>query len=392
MIKVLLLVAIVIIGLVLGPDLAGSKGYILISMGNYTIETTVSKGLLLALFFYAFLVALEWLFHKIIGVSRNSLGWFSHRRHKKARQDTYAGMLALAEGHYDDAEKLTAKSAKHSDTPLLNYLTAAEAAHERGDTQKRDDYLKQANENQEHQFAVGLTQARLSLQQGLYEEAYADLKRLHQQQPKHHKVTRLLAEVMQQLQQWQELLVLFPELRKASEMTSEALDQLEVKAHAGAISQVATTEGSQGLQVYWNKLSRKLKGEPTLVSAVASQLCQQQDSAASATILVNAIKKGAADELLNCIAQLRFEEPAPLLQGLKNLTRKETGNALLWATYGKLLQQAGQTDDAINAFDKSLAIEHTPSICYQLAELYQQQGQTNKANDLYKSGLSLAVS
>ncbi|RJG41946.1 heme biosynthesis HemY N-terminal domain-containing protein [Motilimonas pumila] len=392
MIKVLLLVAIIIAGLVFGPDLAGNKGYILISMGEYTIETTVTKGLLLTLIFYIVLVGLEWLFHKVIGVSRNSLGWFSHRRHKKARQDTYAGMLALAEGHYDDAEKLTAKSAKHSDTPLLNYLTAAEAAHERGDTQKRDDYLKQANENQEHQFAVGLTQARLSLQQGLYEEAYADLKRLHQQQPKHHKVTRLLAEVMQQLQQWQELLVLFPALRKASEQTSETLDQLEVTAQAGALAQVASAEGSQGLQVYWNKLSRKLKAEPQLICQVATLLNQQQDSVAGASILVNSIKKDAQEDVLRCIGELNFEDPAPLLQGLKNLSRKEGNNALLWATYGKLLQQSGQTDEAISAFDKSLAINHTPAICFQLAELYQQQGQTNKANDLYKSGLSLAVS
>jgi HemY protein len=48
----------------------------------------------------------------------------------------------MAEGHYNQAEKLMLKGADNSDTPLLNYLSAARVAQARGDDVRRDHYLQ----------------------------------------------------------------------------------------------------------------------------------------------------------------------------------------------------------------------------------------------------------
>ena len=39
MIRIIILVAVMVAGLIFGPQASGNKGYVLIALGNYTIES-----------------------------------------------------------------------------------------------------------------------------------------------------------------------------------------------------------------------------------------------------------------------------------------------------------------------------------------------------------------
>lgn len=389
MIKAAILVAIIVAGLIFGPEVSGSKGYVLIAMGNYTIETSVTKAIILCILFYLLLLGIEWLFLKTMGISRRSFDWLRGRNSRKARKNTYAGMLALAEGDYKNAERLTATSANHSDTPLLNYLAAAEAAQEQGNDAKRDDYLKQAQENSKNAFAVGLTQAKLQLKQGQLEQALATLTLLHDKQPKHKKVLELLCEVYQSLGEWQKLIDILPVLRKAQLFTVDQGDQLELRAYAGVFGQLVKQEGSQGLQVYWNRLSRKLRAEPSLVDAVAGELMAIKDHSAAAIILLNGIKKAAPEQLLNRIKQLELENYQDVLNSLEHAHKKFASNAAIESCLALCYQKMQQPQQAIEAYQRAIAIVPSSHDYYQLGLLLEQQDQA-KAQDCYKLGLQLS--
>ena len=60
MIRLLILALIVFTGLLVGPMLIDQKGYVLIAVNDWTIETSVVVMVMMMLVFYALLQLLEW--------------------------------------------------------------------------------------------------------------------------------------------------------------------------------------------------------------------------------------------------------------------------------------------------------------------------------------------
>lgn len=46
MIRIIILVAVMVAGLIFGPQASGNKGYVLIALGNYTIESSVTSAVI----------------------------------------------------------------------------------------------------------------------------------------------------------------------------------------------------------------------------------------------------------------------------------------------------------------------------------------------------------
>ena len=133
MLKVLLLFALLIAGIVVGPMIAGHQGYVLIQTDNYNIETSVTGLVIIMILVMVVLFALEWILRRIFRTGAHTRGWFVGRKRRRARKQTEQALLKLAEGDYQQVEKLMSKNADHAEQPVVNYLLAAEAAQQRGD-------------------------------------------------------------------------------------------------------------------------------------------------------------------------------------------------------------------------------------------------------------------
>ncbi|MCL6409111.1 protoheme IX biogenesis protein HemY, partial [Dickeya dadantii] len=162
MLKVLLLFLILIAGVVIGPIVAGHQGYVLIQTDNYDIQTSVTGlVIMLVLFFLAFL-AVEWVLRRILRTGSRTRGWFLGRKRSRARKQTKAALLKLAEGDYLQVEKLLTRNADHAEQPVVNYLLAAEAAQQRGDEFRTKQYLERAAEVADtDQLPVDITRVRI---------------------------------------------------------------------------------------------------------------------------------------------------------------------------------------------------------------------------------------
>src|SRR5690606_18634384 len=156
-----------LVGALFFKAVARDPGYVLLAHGRHTIETSLLVGLLAMVLFFLFLYWL-WRF----------LRWALDplRGQRKANSRTIRGLIAFAEGDWHNAEKLMAKGAAGNDIALINYLTAAQAAHEQGEEDRRDDYLRLAHQTAKGiDIAVGLTKARLQFQSEQWEECLATL-------------------------------------------------------------------------------------------------------------------------------------------------------------------------------------------------------------------------
>lgn len=385
MIRIIILVAVMVAGLIFGPQASGNKGYVLIALGNYTIESSVTSAVILAVLFYGALLIVEWLLGRVFGLRRKTLGWYGSRRRRKANQQTVAATLAMAEGHYSQAEKLMIKGASNSDTPLLNYLSAAKAAQARGDDARRDQYLQKAQEeNPKAELALTLTQTQLQIEQGQYDTALAMLESVYALNPRHPMVLDQLRQVHLARQDWSALCDLIPALHKVGKLTPKQEEDLLQQAWGGRLQQAA---GSlETLKAVWQDLPRKLRLEPELLACYGDLLRQLGADGEAATLWQEALRKQPMPQLLARLPKLKLESYQPLLA----LLQKQQGQPEVDTALAQLYLLAGQLDDAQKLLEQE--VERAPSAAayHALGQLMDKRRLTNKANEYYRQALELA--
>ncbi|MCF5889933.1 heme biosynthesis protein HemY [Aeromonas veronii] len=385
MIRIIILVAVMVAGLIFGPQASGNKGYVLIALGNYTIESSVTSAVILAVLFYGVLLIVEWLLGRVFGLRRKTLGWYGSRRRRKANQQTVAATLAMAEGHYSQAEKLMIKGASNSDTPLLNYLSAAKAAQARGDDARRDQYLQKAQEeNPKAELALTLTQTQLQIEQGQYDTALAMLESVYALNPRHPMVLDQLRQVHLARQDWSALCDLIPALHKVGRLTPKQEEDLLQQAWSGRLQQAV---GSlETLKAVWQDLPRKLRLEPELLACYGDLLRQLGADGEAATLWQEALRKQPMPQLLARLPKLKLDSYQTLLA----LLQKQQGQPEVDTALAQLYLLAGQLDDAQKLLEQE--VERAPSAAayHALGQLMDKRRLTNKANEYYRQALELA--
>src|SRR3989338_4567910 len=232
MIKVVLLFVLLLASVWLGIHLQQDSGYVLLAYKHWTVETTLWVA------FFALLLLFV-LLHLLLNLTRKILrspGYWQHQvsRHRrwKAQKMTRQGLIEFSEGYWQKAKNHLIKALPNTDTPLLNYLTAARAAQNMGDHQLRDDYLREAQQSMpEAKIAVELTQAELQLANQQLEQALATLRHLHDLAPHHPYVLKLLVQIYQEIGDWTQLLNLLPALKKYKVLGSSEYEQLQIQAY-----------------------------------------------------------------------------------------------------------------------------------------------------------------
>ncbi|WP_429057758.1 heme biosynthesis HemY N-terminal domain-containing protein [Aeromonas jandaei] len=385
MIRIIILVAVMVAGLIFGPQASGNKGYVLIALGNYTIESSVTSAVILAVLFYGALLIVEWLLGRVFGLRRKTLGWYGSRRRRKANQQTVAATLAMAEGHYSQAEKLMLKGASNSDTPLLNYLSAAKAAQARGDDVRRDQYLQKAQEeNPKAELALTLTQTQLQIEQGQYDTALAMLESVYALNPRHPMVLDQLRQVHLARHDWAALCDLIPTLHKVGKLTPKQEEELLQQAWNGRLQQAASN--LETLKAVWQELPRKLRLEPELLASYGDLLRGLGADNEAANLWQEALRKQAMPQLLSRLPKLKLDNYQPLLALLqKQQGQPEVDNAL-----AQLYLLAGQLDDAQKLLEQQVEKAPSAAVYHALGQVMDKRRLTNKANEYYRQALELA--
>lgn len=385
MIRLIVIVAVMVAGLMFGPEASGNKGYVLISLGNYTVESSVTSAVILAVLFYGVLLLLEWVLGRVFGLRRKTQGWFGSRRRRKANLQTVNATLAMAEGHYSQAEKLLVKGAGNSETPLLNYLSAARVAQARGDDIRRDHYLQKAQEeNPKAELALTLFQTQLQIEQGQYDSALGRLESIYALNPRHPMVLDQLRQIYLAREDWAALIDLAPALRKVGKLTPQQEEELVHQAWRGRLE--AASGALDTLRPVWQELPRKLRHDPALLASYGDRLRQLGADNEAAELWLEALRKQPAPELFARLPKLKLDDYQPMLTLLKKMQDQPGAEAALAQTY--LL--AGQLDEAQRLLE--LEVQRAPSaaVCHALGQLMDKRRLTNKANEYYRQALELA--
>lgn len=387
---ILLIVFGLAVGALFGQLMHSVPGYWLVRVGGTSFQTSFWFGLILLL--AAFLIlhfALRVLVRLRRPVSRLKV-WNSRTRHRNAMKRTVRGLVALAEGRWKRAEKALVKAAGDSSTPLVNYLSAALAAHYQGRYDQADTLLKRAHLSTEGaDTAVGMVQAQLMLDRQQFEEALATLTRLDKQLPNHPQVLKQLKQAYLSVNDWEGLRRLTPRLAQQQLIPQEERQELEQRAYRELIVQAARNPNDiERVRNLWADMPDHLRGEVELVVLYAEALVRGGEEGIAERLLRHSLKEHWDSRLVLRYGLLNVDSARQLVYAEKWLQERPNDPDLL-LTLGRLSLRNAYWGKAQEYFEASQRQRSSGVVCAELARLYANLGEHNKSQLYYRQSVEL---
>ena len=386
----ILILAVVVLGAYL--LVLDDPGFVLIKYGDFSVETTLAFGVVAMIMVMIVIHLALKLLRGILRLPDSMKKQSQNRRFAKSRRLLNQGLIDLAEGKFDQAETNLIKLVDYSESPLLHYLAAARAAQLQGKHDERDSYLKAAHEARpEAEIAIGVTQAELQLAHQQNEQALATLSHLHGISPRHDYVSMLLARVYFELEDWQPLVDLLPEIRKKKLIPEKRLRKIETQAYQGMLNAINDVNA---LEKAWYQIPRSNQTDPVLLLYYIdriNQLGAKIDSAES--LIVTSLERQWDDRVITVYGEFNGKDAnAQLKRAEKWLTDYGQNENLLLAL-GRICIRARLWGKAQGYLEASIGIRPTPAACLSLAELFGEHlKEKEKAASYYQKGLELSLS
>lgn len=379
---------LLVLSVYIGTTLSHDPGYVFIEINHWTIETTLFVALfaciLLFLLFHLILVIVTKLSHSPSSV-RN---WQNKRRMQKAQAKTRQGLIEFSEGYWAQAKNHLIKALPNSDSPLLNYLTAARAAQEMGENQLRDDYLREAQQSMpDARIAVELTQAQLQLANKQWEQALATLRHLQDLAPHHPYVLKLLMSLYQEVKDWQQLIFLLPSLKKYHVVKGKEFETLSQQTYLQALSELAKYGQADALNKMMTQLPRSLANHPALIAEYCRFLYTQNQLTKAESILRRCLKKQYDEKLIELYGKINADEQQ--LSFAESLLKKIPDSSELYLCLGRLCLYSHLWGKAKTYFEKSIDLCPNTEAYEALGQLLEHLNDQNRACIAYRQGLKL---
>ncbi|MFT5483494.1 MAG: HemY protein [Halieaceae bacterium] len=370
-------------------------GYVLVSYGHTTLETSVWIGLMLLV--CAFLI----FYYSIRAWKRllASKGWvgslFSGRSSQRSQRRTASGMINYIEGNWSKARRQLLAGARNSDAPLLNYLIAAKASDKMGDIEQAQNYLRMAESTEgDALIAIELTQAEIQLDRGQLEDALATLQRVRKNAAKHPHVLYLLSQVFLRLKDWQSLGELLPELRKRKVLDAARIDELQLTVNRDILRVAASTGGDaerrDKLQKAWKSLPDAMRKDGVAVADYASYLIAADGDEEAEKVLLKQLKKNWDDALIRLYGVVQGANVAKQLTIAEAWLRERPNNGELLLCAGRLSLRNELWGKARDYFQISHKILQTPETSAELGRLLARLGEHQKSGEHFQRGLMLS--
>ena len=283
----LYLVCSLILGAVLVNAISQDPGYLLVTWGDWQVETSVW----LALTALIVSLLLLWL---ALGALRTTLRvpralgrWLGLRSARGAQRRADKGFTAFFQGYWGVAEKALKKGGVADDQTLLHPLYAALAALHRGESARALKLLEQAEtEGSAPASLITMVRVECYLDARSTDEAQRSLEQLSTSDLKTPRAKALRSELAYLQRDWQLLIELLPDVRRARTVPDE---QIKVWEREGWIALL--TQADDAVSV-WKRAPDTLKppGQPLW------------------TLLLNVLQQGEQWDVLQKVLQERLQQ------------------------------------------------------------------------------------
>ena len=360
-------------------------GYVAINFRGYLVEMSVPVLLGIAVV----LVVAVWAIRKLI-IAPRLIGEAAGRyRAGRSGQKLTRGMIEVAEGNFARGEKLLARAASTSDTPLFNYLQAARAAHLQGNDQRRDEWLKLAFEHTPAAAnAVLLTQAELQIDRGQHEQALATLRRIEENSRDHSYALGLLGTLYYRLGDWDSLGELLPRLKPQGRVGQDTIRQWTIRVHREHLDRAGDGDAVQGA---WKDVPRNLRSDPDLLAAYFSALIRNGKHEQAEKELAAALKREWRGPLVRLFGLVEGPDASKQLKRAESWLASHPEDPDLLLTAARLCLRNELWGKARSYLETVIALRPTPEAYQDYGQLLNRLGEGDAAADAFRDGLGLVA-
>lgn len=389
---VLILVVVLALAAVAGVYLLGDSGYVLINFGDFIVEMSMVTLIGVAVLGAIGLTVLWRLLRGGWRAPASIRRAVRQRRTERARSTFLLGMQRLAEGRLADAEVELVRRAAHHDFALLNYLWAAEAADGVGAADRRDRYLELAFAAEpSSELAVLIRQADLQAAGGRDAEALASLLRLRELHPHHPGVLARLVSLYERGGDDEPLRVLLDQIAGERIIPEDRWQTLMRRCYIALIRDAGTHGRVDSLHGAWETVGKPFRSDPEVRRTYARQLAHAGANGEAIALITRVLDREWDAELVLIFGELRASDPLSQLASVEQWLREYDDRPELLLVAGRLCLRNRLWGRARSYLDASLIARKAPDTLFALARLAEETSEPERARDLYRQGLELAL-
>lgn len=375
-------------------SLREEPGYAMLSMGQWTIETSLTFFIMFLIVLFVMVYVLVRLLVRLWRTPAQTLGAHQQRQYKKAQRLLDLGQRQIVSGQWELAEKTLLKGAACSPTPALHYMAAARAVRHLQDSKwRRDLHLRRAEAAPGADIlAVHLMQAEFLLEDQDADAAKVILEALYNLHPRHPGVLQWLAKAYQQLASWERLQILLPEVQKYKAMSPEDFAALQAQTYRALLEIAAAGGALDKLRNLWKQTPTHLReGDEELLVMYATALCDAQAIEDAEILLRDAINRHWSIKLVVGYGMLGRGNATEQLATAEGWLAQRGDDPYLLLTLGRLAKRCQQDIKARNYLERSIQIMPTPDAYQELGELLSSHHELTYAGQCFHAGLRLLV-
>ncbi|MBV1883374.1 MAG: hypothetical protein KUG82_17170 [Pseudomonadales bacterium] len=376
-------------------------GYVLLSYGNRVLETSllfflIVEGIMLVL------GIVGWsLWRYVMGPKFGLQIWLASRGNKKAQKNATQGLIQLAEGNWLDAQRLLSQSAANAQNPFPLYIGAARAANYQGDAQQRDELLQLAADCIEGaDVALSLIKAEMQCESKQWQSAMATLIPLSgtelENSSAHPAVLKLLDQIYRELNDWDSLQKLLPKLKKSKVLSKLDFANLEKKVYSQVLYRHLQSSNhspklkTTKLAATWDSLPEDLKKDVYMIEVYCQLLMKLEDEGSAETLIRHTLTQGQwSDKLVNLYGCVKSDDIERQLATIEKWNRQRPDNAEIALALGRITLQKGNSTQALEFFETSLALIPSMDVYRELARWYHEFGDAEKSYEYLQRSLTL---
>ena len=377
--------ALVVVALAVGGLLAAlmlrDAGYVLISYGGVTLETSFWLALATLVVLWVVVSALFYLARRSRHGSANVTNWVRGRRTASVRARSLQGTMLLAEGRWREAEEALLESAGKLAAPLDDYLGAARGANAAARFEQRDAILDRAREaTPEATFVVELIRAELQQAGGEWRQSVATLEDLRRQAPRHPQVLTRLFEAHRALQDWEAVAELAPAL--PGEVGADTADLQTAIWRTRLANSKRSVDAADHARNTWHAMPKPLRDDEALLLDYVDAVAGDEAEAA----LRQGLKRQWRESWVRRYGTIAADANKRRKTALGWLEEHPDDPAVL-LTLGRLSVAANDAPKGRDYLEQSLRAKSDKETLIELAKVCTRSGELAKANEYYRQAL-----
>ncbi len=388
--RLVALVLVLLVAVVAMIMIEADPGYVLISYGLTTVESSLWVALLLLV---AAILLTYYLLRLLRGLIRSggSLSrWWRDRREEQARKLSLQGVLNYLRGDWKQSRRDLLQAVDSSPRPAVNYLLAAQASNRLGDPQRAEQCYLDLETHAAEPLALALSRAAECLGGGDYPRAVAELERVAELAAGNVLWLTLVKDAYFGAGRWAALAALLPQLKKNSILAADAQRELALRVRRELLRE-AGHNGLAALESAWSTCPEELRRDSAILACYAAQLLANQAHEAAEKLLQKALNREWQPQLLRLFGLAQGRDPRRQLEVAEGWLQQHPDDAQFLLCLGRLALRNELWGKARSYFESSQRLQPSAETCAELARLLFHLGEREDSARCYREGLLSVV-